>query len=47
VLQPKDGKVYECKPFPYSGYCMQWNSASNNYEPGVGSNWQDAWVVKK
>lgn len=47
VLQPKDGKVYECKPFPYSGYCMQWNSASNHYEPGVGSNWQDAWVVKK
>ncbi|MER2937322.1 N-acetylglucosamine-binding protein GbpA [Serratia sp. SM04] len=47
VLQPKDGKVYQCKPFPYSGYCMQWNSGATHFEPGVGSNWQDAWVVKK
>jgi len=47
VLQPKDGKVYECKPFPYSGWCGQWNSGATHYEPGVGSNWQDAWVVKK
>lgn len=47
VLQPKDGKVYECKPFPYNGYCTQWNSAANHYEPGVGANWKDAWVVKQ
>ena len=46
VLQPKDGKVYQCKPFPYSGYCMQWNSGATHYEPGVGSNWQDAWILK-
>ena len=46
VLQPKDGKTYECKPFPYSGYCIQWNSGATHYEPGVGSNWKDAWVQK-
>ena len=23
VLQPKNGKVYQCKPFPYSGWCSQ------------------------
>jgi predicted carbohydrate-binding protein with CBM5 and CBM33 domain len=43
VLQPKNGKVYACKPFPYSGYCIQWSVNSTYYEPGVGSNWQDAW----
>ncbi|MGI0117249.1 N-acetylglucosamine-binding protein GbpA [Zooshikella sp. RANM57] len=43
VLQPKNGKVYQCKPFPYSGYCKQWTSTSNNFEPGVGSHWKMAW----
>ncbi|MFK0089242.1 N-acetylglucosamine-binding protein GbpA [Pseudomonas sp. NPDC090755] len=42
----KDGNTYECKPFPYSGYCIQWNAGSNQFEPGVGSNWQDAWIRK-
>ncbi|AJO80592.1 N-acetylglucosamine-binding protein GbpA [Pseudomonas sp. MRSN 12121] len=42
----KDGKVYECKPFPYSGYCIQWNAGATHYEPGTGSNWQDAWIRK-
>ncbi len=46
VLQPKNGKVYECKPFPYSGYCVQWSRSANAFEPGVGSNWQDAWILK-
>jgi predicted carbohydrate-binding protein with CBM5 and CBM33 domain len=44
VLQPKNGKVYQCKPFPYSGYCVQWATTATHYEPGVGSNWQDAWI---
>ncbi|MFH8133418.1 N-acetylglucosamine-binding protein GbpA [Pantoea osteomyelitidis] len=47
VLQPKDGRTYECKPFPYSGYCSQWNASANHYEPGAGSHWQDAWILKK
>ena len=46
VLQPKDNKVYECKAFPFSGYCVQWSKGATHFEPGVGSNWQDAWVLK-
>lgn len=43
VLQPKDGQIYRCKPFPYSGYCTQWTSSATQYEPGSGSHWQSAW----
>lgn len=32
VLQPKDGKTYECKPFPYSGYCVQYSPTANQFE---------------
>ena len=46
VLQPKDGKTYECKPFPYSGYCKQYSTTSTQFEPGVGSHWSEAWTVK-
>ncbi|MGL5008165.1 MAG: N-acetylglucosamine-binding protein GbpA [Plesiomonas sp.] len=44
VLQPKNGKIYICKPFPESGYCIQWSESTPQYEPGVGESWQDAWV---
>lgn len=43
VLQSKNGKVYRCKPFPYSGYCSQWSASATHYEPGVGSHWTSAW----
>ena len=43
VLQLKDNEVYQCKPFPASGYCKQYNSSANGFEPGVGANWQTAW----
>jgi len=46
VLQPKDGKTYECKPFPYSGYCVQWSQYATQFEPGVGTHWKEAWVLK-
>ncbi|MDP9525858.1 N-acetylglucosamine-binding protein GbpA [Pseudomonas protegens] len=46
VLQPKDGKTYECKPGPVAGWCTQWTSGSNAYEPGVGFAWQSAWNAK-
>lgn len=46
VLQPKNGKVYQCKPFPYSGWCSQWASTATQYEPGVGSHWQEAWTAQ-
>jgi GH18 family chitinase len=38
----KDGKQYECKPFPYSGWC---NGAAWAYTPGTGAYWSDAWTL--
>jgi chitin-binding protein len=46
VMQPKTGKVYECKPWPYNGYCVQWSESTNQFEPGVGSAWTMAWVER-
>ena len=45
VLQPKDGKVYQCKPWPYSGYCQQWSATATGFEPGVGADWSMAWTA--
>lgn len=44
VLQTKTAKVYQCKPFPYSGYCRQWSTAATAFEPGVGASWEMAWT---
>ncbi|WP_087018668.1 lytic polysaccharide monooxygenase [Thaumasiovibrio subtropicus] len=41
-----DGGIYECKPFPYEGWCRIYTAAQNHYEPGVGSNWTDAWIKR-
>ncbi|MCG7588678.1 N-acetylglucosamine-binding protein GbpA [Photobacterium sp. OFAV2-7] len=38
-----DGQIYQCKEFPYSGYCVQWSSSATQYEPGVGTDWESAW----
>lgn len=46
VFQSKDQNIYECKPFPYSGYCTQWSPGNIQFEPGIGSNWQEAWLLK-
>ncbi|HYX34224.1 MAG TPA: hypothetical protein VE954_14060 [Oligoflexus sp.] len=46
VLQPKNGRIYRCKGFPYSGFCQQWSSASTRFEPGTGSNWMAAWDLQ-
>ena len=43
VYQPKTDKVYQCKAYPYSGYCGQWSENATQYEPGVGTDWQSAW----
>lgn len=40
----RDGAVYECKPFPYEGWCRVYSQASPHYEPGFGSDWEDAWI---
>ena len=37
------GKRYECKPWPFSGWC---NGAAWAYAPGTGAYWADAWVEK-
>jgi hypothetical protein len=34
-----EGHVYECKPWPFSGWCGN----GDPYEPGVGWAWRDAW----
>lgn len=34
------GGIYQCKPFPYSGWCGQAPAA---YAPGTGFAWTDAW----
>ncbi|BBH43836.1 N-acetylglucosamine-binding protein GbpA [Pseudomonas sp. KU43P] len=46
VLQGKTGEVFECMPFPAEGWCRIYSENANNYEPGVGSNWQDAWIKR-
>ncbi len=33
------GKTYECKPWPYTGWC----SIGGAYAPGTGYAWRDAW----
>ncbi|MBB1198701.1 chitinase [Enterobacteriaceae bacterium 89] len=36
------GALYQCKPFPYNGWC---NGDASFYEPGTGISWQDAWTA--
>jgi GH18 family chitinase len=36
------GNKYECRPWPYSGWC---NGAAWAYGPGTGMYWQDAWTL--
>ncbi len=38
-----DGAIYQCKPFPYSGYCVQWSESATQFEPATGSHWEMAW----
>jgi chitinase len=38
----QDGKQYQCKPYPYSGWC---NGAAWAYMPGTGAYWTDAWTL--
>ncbi|WP_455817628.1 N-acetylglucosamine-binding protein GbpA [Pseudomonas cerasi] len=44
VLQTKTNKVYECRPFPNSAWCVIHSSSDNAYEPGVGRAWSEAWI---
>jgi chitin-binding protein len=42
VLNAELDKVFECKPFPFSGWC---NIDAPHYVPGTGSDWSDAWIA--
>lgn len=42
-LVQNSGSWYECKPYPFTGWC---NGAAWAYAPGTGSYWQDAWILK-
>ncbi len=37
-----DGNLYECKPWPFTGWC---NGAATAYAPGMGPYWEDAWIL--
>lgn len=42
VVLGSDNQLYQCRPWPYSGWC---NIASDlYYAPGSGLAWQDAWT---
>lgn len=43
TIVKNNDRMYECKPWPYSGWC---NSAAIAYGPGTGTVWQDAWIDK-
>jgi hypothetical protein len=36
------GNIYQCKPYPFTGWC---NGAAWAYAPGTGSYWSDAWTL--
>ncbi len=37
------GRLYQCRPFPNSGWCGL--SANGAYAPGTGFAWMDAWTL--
>ena len=43
VVRGGDGRLYECGPFPASGWC---NQAPAAYARGTGFAWADAWIAR-
>ena len=41
IVQGQNGERYQCKPFPFSGWC---NQAPAYYAPGMGYAWEEAWI---
>jgi chitin-binding protein len=37
-----DGNIYECKPWPYTGWCR---GSGTYYAPGTGLAWDQAWIL--
>lgn len=44
VLKGTDGNLYQCKPFPFSGWC---NQAPRDYAPDTGLAWNQAWILTR
>jgi len=47
VLQPKDNNLYQCRAGQNGGFCFQWTPGNTQFEPGIGTDWEDAWVLLK
>ncbi len=45
VVKNRNGDLFECKPWPYTGWCN--STSAFHYEPGIGINWRDAWNMHK
>lgn len=43
IVRGGDGRLYECRAFPASGWC---NQAPAAYAPGTGWAWSDAWIAR-
>ncbi|GJL54913.1 MAG: chitin-binding protein CbpD [Nitrospirales bacterium] len=44
VVKGTNGKLYQCRPFPFSGWC---NQAPLYYAPGTGLAWEQAWRLAR
>ncbi|PSW18323.1 hypothetical protein C9I98_16615 [Photobacterium sanctipauli] len=42
VVLSRDGDTYKCRPAPHGEWCNI--DSAIHYEPGFGSDWEDAWV---
>ncbi len=42
VVLGTDNELYECRPFPNSGWC---NGSAFYYAPATGLAWEDAWTI--
>ncbi|MGL4734515.1 MAG: hypothetical protein ACRCWB_05375 [Enterovibrio sp.] len=36
-------RLFQCKEGQAAGFCKQWSVSANQYEPGVGFAWEQAW----
>ena len=44
VLQPKDGCIYQCRPWPFNEFCRKAKDKQSIFEPGIGKSWAMAWL---
>ncbi|TAL55735.1 M60 family metallopeptidase [Pandoraea sp.] len=44
VVRGRDARLYQCKPWPFTGWCSK---SARFYEPGQGLVWRQAWDLYK